>query len=204
MKTYRDLIEYAFTLPKIYFEGDDCNIHELEHVFELSYCDLETVEDASKISKVAIVRDPSGDGYYYDVLYYIGYPFAIFSYDGDDYYNETHILDELVWKTAKKYALSLVKEKEEEVKVVDLDSYIRPQYGDKYPWEFLSEEHQPEFYMAQCTVTHPMWNSNNSTITLSGFGYEEGLALVDLNNQLARWKAVEGATISDITIELIN
>lgn len=136
MKTYRELLRYAEELPR---RPLTCFSNELEVVFDLPYYTLNEAEAFEAIESAEVVSaDLNNRAYNYQVLYFREEAFAIYTWGGrgsSDYENY-YVVNKEVWNEAREYALSLLFK--EDAKVIPLDSYINPEYGGYYPWEFLS------------------------------------------------------------------
>jgi hypothetical protein len=181
MKTYKDLIKYSKTLSRREVNWSD----RVETLFDLVYGTLDTVETFPHLSEAVVVSDSLDlRAYYYSVYYFNDQPFVIYTMGGrsERDHENIYVLDKIVWKGAKQYVLSLIKEEEDCINELDLNSYILPEYGGEYPWEYLSEEHHPDFYLAKVGVL-----VNDVPIELTGYGYSEDMAKSDLQKSIDRW-----------------
>jgi hypothetical protein len=192
MKTYSDLINYADTLPKREIESykSEC----IETIFRLPCATLDSVKAFPWLSESVIVSTCTDNrDYFYAVFYFDNIAFAIYTMGGrsERDYENVHVVNKAIWKASKEYVLSLVTVEDECNDEIDIDSYILPEYGCQYPWEFLPEKHQPDFFVAKAEVRF-LEGSNlagQKPIELTGHGgYTSELAVVNLQKKLDRFK----------------
>lgn len=149
MKTYRDLVAYAGTLPKTELHFWE---NELERIFNLGYDSLSSLNSTPRLYKSEVVDDyRDSRSYVISVIYFDVNPFCIYSMGGRSYndHESIRIVNKDVWEEARIYVLSLLEDTGD-VKVTSLDDYIEQEYAGYFPWEFLDAK--PVMYKASSKV----------------------------------------------------
>lgn len=193
MKTYRDLINYAETLPKTEIEFWE---NQLERIFDLGYDTLLSIDSTPRLYQAEVVDEYIYNrAYVVSVIYFDDEPFCIYSMGGRSYndHESIRVVDKDVWEKARSYVLSL-KVESDNTTVTSLDDYIEREYAGYFPWEYLDAK--PVMYKASSKV----YVNGVEEFTMNESFYTPETALERLRQHQEFFKQKIGDT-ADITFD---